>query len=149
MSQLVHTSSPFQPLYTMQFANIFQPTNNELWRKQERKAFFIIKLSVKYKVIPHILHAKGPKECWGDTLKRLYETKNVVKTLLVKNEFSNLWMDEGMSRIDFMRKITNLLNQFAKFDETLSLSFVVEQIFNLCLRANLWGWFLVRNNSQL
>jgi hypothetical protein len=46
-------------------------------------------------------------------------------------------MDEGMSRIDFMRKITNLLNQFAKFDETLSLSFVVEQIFNLCLRANL------------
>jgi hypothetical protein len=56
-----------------------------------------------------MLHAKGPRECW-DILKRLYETKNVVKSLFVTNEFSNLKMDERMSIIDFMRKVINLLN---------------------------------------
>jgi hypothetical protein len=56
-----------------------------------------------------MLHTKGPKKCW-DTLKRLYETKNVGKSLFIKNEVLNLKMDEGMSIVDFMKKVTNLLN---------------------------------------
>jgi hypothetical protein len=93
VSQFVHTFSPSQPIHTTQLVSISQPTNNELHRKQERKAFSIIKVLVKDQVIPYILHAKGPKECW-DTFKRLYETKKVVKTLLIKNEFSKTyeWM---------------------------------------------------------
>jgi hypothetical protein len=39
-------------------------------------------------------------------------------------------MDEGMFVADFMRKVIDLLNQLARFDETLSSSFVVEKIFN-------------------
>jgi hypothetical protein len=44
MSQLAHAFSPFQPICTTQLANIFQPTNNELQKKQEREKKSIIKL---------------------------------------------------------------------------------------------------------
>lgn len=41
----------------------------------------------------------------------------------------NLWMDDKMSIVDFMRKVIDLLNQLVRIDESPLLCFV-EQIFN-------------------
>jgi hypothetical protein len=68
----------------------------KLSKNIKRKVIFNMKLSIKYQVVPYIIHDIDPKACWY-ILKSLYATKHNEKKLMIHNKFSHLCMLEGTS----------------------------------------------------
>ncbi len=94
------------------------------------KILSIIKLPVKDQIVPYIFNVKNLKECW-DVLKKHFEVSNNAKRLAIHHKFTNLYMEEGSSVVDFLHRVQYIVNQLSQFGELPNESIIVEQIINV------------------
>jgi hypothetical protein len=88
---------------------LLDPKTIDTIRRTKMKFLSIIKLPIKDQIVPYIFNVKNPKECW-DVLKKHFEVSNNAKRLAIHHKFSNLYIEEGSSVVDFMHKVQDIVN---------------------------------------
>lgn len=74
-------------------AEIPVPCNAHTLRRLRKKALSIVGLLIMENITPFILNIADPKEC-GKCSANDYDTKNSAKRLAIRNNVSNLGMEE-------------------------------------------------------
>eukprot|EP00253_Pinus_taeda_P003783 PITA_03783 len=105
------------------------PTQEQDWDKRETKAKFILKMSIKDNIIPHIRDCKSAADIWN-TIKNLYETQNTNRVLALKGKLFALKMDENESVGAFMARVKDLRDKLGAIREKVSYSDLVTLTLN-------------------
>jgi hypothetical protein len=94
-------------------------TQIQYWEKHENKAKVLLRMSVKYSIIPHIREATTSAETWT-TLKALYETSNTNHILFLKTKLLGINMDGNESVSSFLGRIKEVKDKLVNIGETVS-----------------------------
>lgn len=90
------------------------------WDKRENKEKVLLKLSVKYCIIPHIRECKAATDILT-TLKDLYEIKNTNCLLFLKRKILSIKMVDNESIATFISCIKELKNKLDSIGETVQI----------------------------
>lgn len=82
-------------------------TQEQHWDKKETKEKFILNMSVKDNIIPHIRECKLAADI-RTTIKNMYETQNTNPVLSLKGKPFTLKMEENESVVGFMARVKDL-----------------------------------------
>jgi len=99
------------------------------WEKQEGKSRMLLKMSVKYCIIPQIRECKTTNEIWG-ILKELYEIKNSNRLMFLKSKILSLKMEENETIASFVARIKDLKKKLADIGHTIDDIDLVTIIMN-------------------
>eukprot|EP00253_Pinus_taeda_P028028 PITA_28028 len=95
------------------------PAQEQYWDKREINAKFILKMSIKDNIIPHIRDCKSAADIWT-TIKNLYETQNTNRVLALKGKLFALKMDENEFVAGFMARVKDLRDKLGAIGEKVS-----------------------------
>eukprot|EP00253_Pinus_taeda_P017713 PITA_17713 len=94
-------------------------TTIQHWDKWDTKVRMLLKLLVKYCIIPHIHDCKTAPKIWK-TLKDLYEVKNTNQLLFLKKNILSIKMEEKDTIVAFISRIKELKNKPSDISEVVS-----------------------------
>src|ERR1700744_4308887 len=80
------------------------------WLKKDRKAFTTITLATKPSYMQDIRHAKTAKEAW-DNMSERYQSKGLMRRVLLKRKFNKMVMEEGENMEDHRRQFKDILDE--------------------------------------
>ena len=88
------------------------------WEKRESRARTMLKMPVKYCIIPHIREGKSAHEI-SRILKELYEIKNSNHLLLIKSKIMSMNMEENEMISSFVARIKDLKTKLSDIGHTM------------------------------
>ena len=78
----------------------------------------LLKLSVKYCIIPHIRDCKTSNNIWT-VLKDMYEIKNTSRTLFLRKKILSIKMEENESIYSFISRIKEVKDKLSDIGQTM------------------------------
>jgi hypothetical protein len=99
------------------------------WEKHENKEKVLVRMSIKYRIIPHIREATTSAATWT-TLKALYETSNKNCILFLKTQLLGIKKDGNESVSSFLGRIKEVRDNLVNTGETTSNTILVTITLN-------------------
>ena len=101
----------------------------QYWVKRESKVTFLLKMSVKNNIIPHIKDGKSSTKIWT-TLKNLYQTQNTNHILSLNGKLFSMGMEDTESDVGLIPRVKYLKDRLGDIGEKVSDSDLVTITLN-------------------
>eukprot|EP00253_Pinus_taeda_P029840 PITA_29840 len=97
--------------------------------KKENKGKVLLKMSIKYNIIPHMKDCKWSSDIWT-TLKNLYQTQNTNRILSLKGKLFSMRMEENESVARFIAQVKDQKDNLGDIGEKVSNSDLITITLN-------------------
>eukprot|EP01018_Ginkgo_biloba_P029169 Gb_05031 [translate_table: standard] len=94
------------------------------WKKRKTKAKVLLRMFVKYTIIPHIRDCKTSTDTW-EVLKSLYEMVNTNRVLFLKRKLLSIKMEENENISHYLSRVKDLRDKLGDIGEKVSSSDLV------------------------
>jgi hypothetical protein len=98
-------------------------------KKNEKKAKRVVSDSVKDHLIPHISELQIGRQMY-EALNILYESKDIIQNLTLRNQLRNMKMDNSESVISYLMRVSQIRDQLATIGDVISDKELVTKTLN-------------------